>query len=202
MAQLTYISQDVIYEFEITGKEPGIMFNNPAMMSLDTKAMTVGKKQYDKNEEAEIRTYRNNTGNLCVPATHIRASILEASKMFKLGRSSAKSVLNHIQIEPFDLIELKSLKNRTIKTYDTDERRVVISRAGIIRVRPVVREWKVRFSVVADESLMTASFNNDGLNAIVSILADAGKKQGIGDYRPQKGGNFGRLEITDAKEII
>ena len=50
MAQLTYISQDVIYEFEITGKEPGIMFNNPAMMSLDTKAMTVGKKQYDKNE--------------------------------------------------------------------------------------------------------------------------------------------------------
>tara|TARA_R110000824_G_scaffold43673_1_gene127462 strand:+ start:109 stop:717 length:609 start_codon:yes stop_codon:yes gene_type:complete len=202
MAQLTYISQDVIYEFEITGKEPGIMFNNPAMMSLDTKAMTVGKKQYDKNEEAEIRTYRNNTGNLCVPATHIRASILEASKMFKLGRSSAKSVLNHIQIEPFDLIELKSLKNRTIKTYDTDERRVVISRAGIIRVRPVVREWKVRFSVVADESLMTASFNNDGLNAIVSILADAGKKQGIGDYRPQKGGNFGRFEITDAKEII
>ena len=121
--------------------------------------------------------------------------------MFKLGRSSAKTVLNHIQIEPFDLIELKSHKNRPIKTYDTDERRVVVSRAGIIRTRPVVKEWKLTFTIVADESLMTASFKDSGLDALTSILADAGKKQGIGDYRPQKGGNFGRYVITDAKEL-
>ena len=201
MATLTYVSTDVMYQFTIQGKEPGIMFNNPAMMSLDSGTMTVGKKQYNKDDEAEMRTYRNDAGNLCVPATQIRASFLEASKMFKLGRSSAKTVLNHIQIEPFDLIELKSHKNRPIKTYDTDERRVVVSRAGIIRTRPVVREWQLTFTIVADESLMTASFKDTGLDALTSILADAGKKQGIGDYRPQKGGNFGRYVITNAKEL-
>ena len=40
MATLTYVSQDVVYQFTIQGKEPGIMFNNPAMMSTDTGAMT------------------------------------------------------------------------------------------------------------------------------------------------------------------
>ena len=81
MATLTYVSQDVVYQFTIQGKEPDDMFNNLAMMSTDTGAMTVGKKQYNKDDEAEMRTYRNDAGNLCVPATQIRASFLEASKM-------------------------------------------------------------------------------------------------------------------------
>ena len=64
---MTYVTQDVTYQFKIQGKDPGIMFNNPAMMAVDTSSMSKGKKTYDADEEAEMRTYRNDDGNLCVP---------------------------------------------------------------------------------------------------------------------------------------
>ena len=59
---MTYVTQDVTYQFKIQGKDPGIMFNNPAMMAVDTSSMSKGKKTYDADEEAEMRTYRNDDG--------------------------------------------------------------------------------------------------------------------------------------------
>ena len=197
----TYVTQDVMYEFTIQGKDPGIMFNNPATMSVESSDMQKGKKTYDADEEAEMRTYRNIDGNLCIPSTQVRASFLEASKVFKVGRSSAKTILNHIIIEPFDLIELKDGKGKPITEYEQDARRVVVQRSGIIRVRPVVKYWNLSFTIVADAEIMNATWK-EPMDALIKIVSDAGKKQGIGDYRPQKGGNFGRFDVVDAKEIV
>ena len=155
---MTYVTQDVTYQFKIQGKDPGIMFNNPAMMAVDTSSMSKGKKTYDADEEAEMRTYRNDDGNLCVPSTQVRASILEASKVFKVGRSSAKTILNHIIVEPFDLIELQTSKGKAIQEYEQDQRRVVVQRSGIIRTRPVVKDWQLSFSIIADAEIMNATW--------------------------------------------
>ena len=203
MSKLTFTSPVDVFTFEITGKSPGVMFNNPSMMAENSGAVTKtrGNKKYNDEDEAEMRTYRNDKGNLIVPAVQIRASILEASKAYKLGRTNMKTLLNHLMIEPVDELELKSLKNRPIKTYNIDKRRVVVSRAGIMRARPVVPEWKLTFSVEVDRELMGNSLQGTStLDVLTKILSDAGKKQGIGDYRPQKGGSFGRFDITDAKE--
>ena len=162
--------------------------------------MSKGKKTYDADEEAEMRTYRNDDGNLCVPSTQVRASILEASKVFKVGRSSAKTILNHIIVEPFDLIELQTSKGKAIQEYEQDQRRVVVQRSGIIRTRPVVKDWQLSFSIIADAEIMNATWK-EPVDALIKIVSDAGKKQGIGDYRPQKGGNFGRFDVIDIKEL-
>tara|TARA_B100000214_G_scaffold370595_1_gene345511 strand:+ start:5805 stop:6419 length:615 start_codon:yes stop_codon:yes gene_type:complete len=203
MSKLTFTSPVDVFTFEITGKSPGIMFNNPAMMGESSGGVTKTRanKKYNDEDEAEMRTYRNDKGNLVVPAVQIRASILEASKAYKLGRTNMKTLLNHIIIEPVDELELKKLNNRPIKTYNIDKRRVVVSRAGIMRARPVVPEWKLSFSVEVDRELMENSLQGTStLDVLTKILSDAGKKQGIGDYRPQKGGSFGRFDITNAKE--
>tara|TARA_R100001463_G_scaffold13402_1_gene35745 strand:+ start:127 stop:741 length:615 start_codon:yes stop_codon:yes gene_type:complete len=203
MEKLTFTSPVDVFSFEITGKSPGIMFNNPSMMAEGNSGVTKtrGTKKYNDEDEAEMRTYRNDKGNLIVPAVQIRASILEASKAYKLGRTNMKTLLNHLMIEPVDELELKSLKNRPIKTYNIDKRRVVVSRAGIMRARPLVPEWKLTFSVEVDRELMENSLQGTNtLEVLTKILSDAGKKQGIGDYRPQKGGSFGRFDITNAKE--
>ena len=203
MEKLTFTSPVDVFSFEITGKSPGIMFNNPSMMAEGNSGVTKtrGTKKYNDEDEAEMRTYRNDKGNLIVPSVQIRASILEASKAYKLGRTNMKTLLNHLMIEPVDELELKSLKNRPIKTYNIDKRRVVVSRAGIMRARPLVPEWKLTFSVEVDRELMENSLQGTNtLEVLTKILSDAGKKQGIGDYRPQKGGSFGRFDITNAKE--
>jgi hypothetical protein len=43
----------------------------------------------------------------------------------------------------------------------------------------------------------TIEFAPDLVSAdiLVKILADAGMRVGVGDYRPQKGGPFGRFQI-------
>ena len=86
MSNITYTSPVDVYTFEITGKEPGIMFNNPAMMGATTGTVTQTRsnKKYNDKDEAEMRTYRNDKGNLVVPSVQVRASLLEASKAFKL----------------------------------------------------------------------------------------------------------------------
>lgn len=203
MTNITYTSPVDVYTFEITGKEPGIMFNNPAMMGATTGTVTQTRsnKKYNDKDEAEMRTYRNDKGNLVVPSVQIRASLLEASKAFKLGRTNLKTVLNSIMIEPVDDLELKSPSNRPIKNYTIDKRRVVVSRAGIMRARPVVPQWKLSFKIEVDRELMENSLQGTStLELLTRVLSDAGKKQGIGDYRPQKGGSFGRFEVTNAKE--
>ena len=203
MTNITYTSPVDVYTFEITGKEPGIMFNNPAMMGATTGTVTQTRsnKKYNDKDEAEMRTYRNDKGNLVVPSVQVRASLLEASKAFKLGRTNLKTVLNSIMIEPVDDLELKSLSNRPIKNYTIDKRRVVVSRAGIMRARPVVPQWKLSFKIEVDRELMENSLQGTStLELLTRVLSDAGKKQGIGDYRPQKGGSFGRFEVTNAKE--
>jgi hypothetical protein len=203
MTNITYTSPVDVYTFEITGKEPGIMFNNPAMMGATTGTVTQTRsnKKYNDKDEAEMRTYRNDKGNLVVPSVQVRASLLEASKAFKLGRTNLKTVLNSIMIEPVDDLELKSPSNRPIKNYTIDKRRVVVSRAGIMRARPVVPQWKLSFKIEVDRELMENSLQGTStLELLTRVLSDAGKKQGIGDYRPQKGGSFGRFEVTNAKE--
>ena len=203
MTNITYTSPVDVYTFEITGKEPGIMFNNPAMMGATTGTVTQTRstKKYNDKAEAEMRTYRNDKGNLVVPSVQVRASLLEASKAFKLGRTNLKTVLNSIMIEPVDDLELKSPSNRPIKNYTIDKRRVVVSRAGIMRARPVVPQWKLSFKIEVDRELMENSLQGTStLELLTRVLSDAGKKQGIGDYRPQKGGSFGRFEVTNAKE--
>ena len=203
MTNITYTSPVDVYTFEITGKEPGIMFNNPAMMGATTGTVTQTRsnKKYNDKDEAEMRTYRNDKGNLVVPSVQVRASLLEASKAFKLGRTNLKTVLNSIIIEPVDDLELKSPSNRPIKNYTIDKRRVVVSRAGIMRARPVVPQWKLSFKIEVDRELMENSLQGTStLELLTRVLSDAGKKQGIGDYRPQKGGSFGRFEVTNAKE--
>ena len=37
---LSYVTQEVMYAFKIQGKEPGILFNNPAMMAAESEKMS------------------------------------------------------------------------------------------------------------------------------------------------------------------
>ena len=200
MTNITYTSPVDVYTFEITGKEPGIMFNNPAMMGATTGTVTQTRsnKKYNDKDEAEMRTYRNDKGNLVVPSVQVRASLLEASKAFKLGRTNLKTVLNSIMIEPVDDLELKSPSNRPIKNYTIDKRRVVVSRAGIMRARPVVPQWKLSFKIEVDRELMENSLQGTStLELLTRVLSDAGKTQKLHDDVEQL-----KSDISEIKSML
>lgn len=62
---------------------------------------------------------------------------------------------------------------------------VKVGQARVMRCRPRFEGWTVKFSVCVDESVCDKSH-------LTRWMDSAGKLVGIGDWRPEKGGSFGR----------
>ncbi len=79
--------------------------------------------------------------------------------------------------------------------FEVDVRPVVVpsTRGRVARRRPVFKNWSLKFNIEYDEDELSAS-------TIKEILDYAGTRVGIGDFRPEKGGPFGRFMVTSFKE--
>lgn len=180
--------------FTIEGATP-LMMSNPQSMVLS--ASTNGgargpKKRPSHEEEAEIAAYRNADGWLAFPALGVRNSIIEAAGMHRVKTRSLKTFVSHIQIEPADLLVLVNEKNKPIKNYEIDIRRVVNKTMGAVMVaRPTVAHWRAKFDIVFDPQLIPSN----PAEIFAMLLDDAGTRIGIGAYRPAKGGWFGRFTV-------
>lgn len=63
-----------------------------------------------------------------------------------------------------------------------------------IRTRAVVLEWASRFRINFAATMVKEQ-------AVINLLAAAGRLRGVGDFRPQKGkGSFGQFEIVGPKD--
>jgi len=62
-----------------------------------------------------------------------------------------------------------------------------------VRTRAIFREWACKIEIEYVATLL-------GAKQIVNLLAAAGMIVGIGDWRPQKGGSFGKFSIVEASD--
>lgn len=74
----------------------------------------------------------------------------------------------------------------------TDIRSVVIQRARLMRCRPIFRNWSVTVEIIYDESVIDKA-------DILRMFTTGGLMIGIGDYRPENSGDFGRFSVAEVK---
>jgi len=55
-------------------------------------------------------------------------------------------------------------------------------------------EWSIRIPLQVDEG-------NLSLQNVIDLITRAGFSVGIGEWRPEKGGEFGRFEVDTSVEI-
>lgn len=128
-----------------------------------------------------------------IPSDHFRMSMIEAGKMVK-GKvgGSTKSMSNvvaalftvtpeRISIPKWSDIDKRSAVNKNIK-------------ARVIVIRPKWATWDAEFMLSVDED----SIHND---MIAKIIEYSGKYIGIGSYRPQNKGQFGRFKLTSITNL-
>lgn len=185
---------------EITGNTPLLMNSAKGMVedALGIKPKDNVKKQPTEmakgltDEAIEKLAYRNSKGNLFVPSTAIKGTLLNACAFKKIGKYSAKPLLAGGVIVEGEELELTDLKGKPIKTYDKDIRTIVnkFSKGRQVKIRPKIREWKLAFTLLYDNDLIGQSEN------IKAILEEAGQRVGILDFRPQKSGSFGTFKVT------
>ena len=156
----------------------------------ETVGTTKKRSTTSKENDVEDTLYKFPKGKVYQPAECIRQALIEAGKAFKKGKSNlSKTFASFITITP-EAIEHKNQK------WTTDRRAVVIpsTKGRVMRNRAKFDEWSLEFEIIVlDSDEISESVLHDALE-------HAGHYIGIGDYRPQKKGMYGRFIITSIKE--
>lgn len=176
-------------EVVIEGTAPLLMHSAEGME--EQKAKSNPAMNYDAKLDAEKVAYRDAQGNLFVPARCVKASILNAASWFKFGKKSAKPIIaGCTRVEPYDIV-LTDAKGKALKDYAIDKRPVVVQRARIIRARPRIDEWQLKFNLIYNEEMI-----GNAIDLVKQIIEEAGQRIGLLDNRPQKYGENGTFKVV------
>jgi len=179
------------------GISPLLMNKMPETLRTPPKP----SQQYIPEEDAERSAYRIRCGELdkvlYVPNTAIYKSAIVAAGPYKIGRKGLKTILSGTIIISPEEIPLIDLNDNYIKDYIIDSRYVTIDRKAVIKHRARLNEWRLAFKIQYDKAYFTQPVF-DGLR---KALEDAGRTVGILDYRPARGGWFGKYIVEEFNVI-
>jgi len=182
-----------VFAARIRGVTP-LLMNNPKfkMQRDDKKAKRKEKEVLPPEQEAELGLYRSPEGWLYLGADHVREAMLAAASGYRVNKRPLKPLVA-ASLFILDPVFPLTRNGQYLTTYDRiDIRRAVVQGEGILRARGLIEvPWECEIRYQFDASLA------DPTN-YVQILVEAGTRIGVLDYRPQKGGIFGRFEVVEA----
>jgi hypothetical protein len=158
-------------------------------------ALTFKGHKGSPREQAEPKRYADTEGRLYVPAANLYACIIAAGTFHKAGKSkltTLKTSLIPAGVMVDELVcPLHEASGEPLTAWEVDSRSVVIPSTGgrIMCHRPRVDDWFCTFALEIDTEMFSPQL-------IRAVVDDAGKKIGLGDYRPARKGPFGRFVVT------
>lgn len=168
---------------------------NPlAAETVAHKALTGKRKKTDEDHFAIAKSeymmgfYGGKT--IVMPCTNIKSAIVEGAKLHKLGSAFNRAIMILDESVPV----LHSGPETKEQMWETpacvDCRSVKVGTARLMRYRPRLNDWSLQVAVHFDETMIERG-------QILSAAENAGKYVGLGDYRPAKGGMFGRFSVRE-----
>lgn len=145
---------------------------------------------------AAFHSYIDNDGNYYIPCDHFKQCFVKGGGFVK-GKvgNATKSMKNivaamwrikeeKIPFRKFDEVDTRSAVNRNVK-------------ARIITHRPKWNTWEAEFTLIIDDDVK----NGVTIDTIENIINYGGRYLGVGSYRPEHTGEFGRFELIELKEL-
>jgi len=175
-----------IYKVEIRGTRPLLMHSCNSMLEENNKT-TTRSKEYGPEAEAEKALYRDGDGGIIVPSFCVLSCLKEAAKNYQIPGKGKRTFKNYIfagvQIEPNNIPLISD------NGWEIDLKTVVISRSRIVRSRPRFDNWSLEFTAELIDPIITP-------DNIKQIIRDAGKYNGLLDFRPL----YGLFELVTFKK--
>lgn len=159
-----------------------------AAVSSGTSLSIRGSKGTPR-EQAEPKVYLDSNGKTVLPGTNLMSAITEAGKFVKAGKTKLTTTKSSLVPAGIAVMELEL--PITPGKWEVDSRAVVIPSTGgrIMAHRPRFDAWAVKCTLEVDGAMF-------GEKLVRELLDLAGSKVGVGDFRPQRKGPFGRFKIT------
>ncbi|MGO8241249.1 hypothetical protein ACC806_34495 [Rhizobium ruizarguesonis] len=150
-------------------------------------------------EIAASKLYHGLDGELAIPQPNLLRCLIEGGRFHKVGKSQVTTQKASMLFSCVD-IEGATIPIIHEQPWKVDTRPVRIPSTGgrILSHRPMFDDWRLEFLLDLDISIMSAKLMRQ-------IIDDAGKRIGLGDFRPATKGPFGRFVVTrweEEKEVL
>jgi hypothetical protein len=156
------------------------------------KVLTSKRKKTDDDHFAIARSeymlgfYPGET--IMVPSTNIKSTLVEGAKLNRLGSAFNRCVMILANMIPVDHAGPKTKQKMWGDPACVDCRSVKVGTARLMRYRPKLNDWSLEVDITFDEAMVERQ-------QLISAAENAGRYIGLGDYRPAKGGPFGRFDV-------
>lgn len=160
---------------------------------VERSSRKVHVKKEDPREAAEKAANRTAKGELFLPGAAVARMLREvgASHKQRGSRKSIKFVIPAAVLVQEDQIVLRNSEGKALTDFEVDSRPVVIpsTKGRVMRHRPRMNQWHCEFTLEVNDELLEP-------NLIHQLLVEGGQQNGLGDYRPEKGGMFGKFHVV------
>lgn len=177
--------------FRIVGNSPLLMNSAAAFTVADDGAPKSRQSIPAPEVEAEAGTYRLGDGSLGFPAAAFKKAVVSAAKGRKVGKLGLPGIVLASVFETTEYVALfEPESGDPLTDYTIDIRGARPQKQGMVRrARPRLDAWACDVDLEYDEELIDE-------NLIRELLDRAGRNIGIGNFRPEKSGRYGRFEVA------
>lgn len=144
----------------------------------------------DPQGEGERAAYYTEDGKYGIPAMALKSAVIGAAhKDIGVEKTLVRKAL---------FLECKDRNSVLVMDCDEPEIREDCVRVGMgstdLRYRPYFYRWAVDVAWEVDQELLT-------VDDLVNLVNRAGFGVGIGEWRPEKGGDYGRFEVDTTQPV-
>jgi hypothetical protein len=170
-------------------------FTDAAQMAATSgnRLVSVGEKGTPM-AQAQARLYLGHDGKPMIPQPNLFRCLIDAGQFFKAGKSKVTTQKSSLipacaEIEGLEI----PIEHREPWTVDTRAVRIPSTGGRILCHRPCFHDWRLTFALNIDTDMITAKL-------IREIVDAAGKRVGLGDFRPACKGPFGKFVVVAWRE--
>ena len=176
--------------FGIRGTSPLIMhqWSEKAKREMRDKQQagkkTKTRENRDPDAEAKAATYTTKDGSIGIPGMAFKSALVSAAhKDIGIEKTLVRKALFLVTDDPNKVLPIEGSE----PTVREDMVRVGMGSADL-RYRPEFIEWTCKVELEVDSELLQR-------DDVLALVDRAGFGVGICEWRPEKGGEFGRFEI-------
>lgn len=156
-------------------------------------SMSIRGSKGTPREQAQMKLYVDSKQKPVIPGPNIFRAIIDAGRFHKTGKTQLTTGKSSLVPAGMSLVEIECpITNYEYGSphWEVDSRSVVNPATGgrMMAHRPRFDAWRIKFTLQVDETMFD--------ERIARLLVDdAGKKIGLGDFRPARKGPFGRFTV-------
>lgn len=157
--------------------------------SSGARGSSAGQDRGSPQDIAEAKLYHGIGGGFVIPQPNLMRCLVDGGKFHKIGK---KQITTNKESLLYGCLDIEGSEIPIVhqQPWKVDTRAVRIPSTGgrILAHRPMFDDWKLTFIAVLDTSIL-------GYKLLRQVIDDAGRRIGLGDFRPSTKGPYGKFVV-------